>query len=989
LTYSSAQEAVNVQSNLIDIFETTPVATDSLLELYDKSIFADLDDYNQNPLSDDQKRAIIADQIAVLFISQHPVVSSDLSPAKIQGFGGEKAIQTQKMVEKVITYAERYDSEIIQMAQNRLFGMLANYRSFSFADELNELFDTNDQSLQTIVEPPRIIYLDEFGNLSDDIGVEGILFTPYSIENLHTEVLSDVPPADPYSIPLYKYSVGIDTLIVTDDDDNNLDCGDTDIKLSFNIVFGEEKINEIYYQVWINNNSSYNEHIDKTGATRDYTFDFSTIGGISCSVSVGDILTARVTVLDIYGFSNVFERKLFYPFDQESPAITEITSFQREDGSGLIDVYYYYQGVSEINPANVSLTYSTDNTSFSSVTTNVIGDIGLGIMPGYRKITWNPTGTLTDANDIAFMKITLTDVDESTNIGITESSVVIVDLSIPEVAIRKLSIKEEERMAESSSLSDSSDSSDSSFSSESSSSSEGHSSESSSSQSNSSSSSERYSESSSSSSGKYSESSSSSSLGYSESSSSSSLGYSESSSSSENYSESSSSSENYSESSSSSSEKYSESSSSSENYSESSSSENYSESSSSENYSESSSSEGYSESSSSENYSESSSSSENYSESSSSFGYSESSSSSENYSESSSSGELPISAALPGVTAGSRMVVGALNFSGGVPIVAYLAFAPVRSAWASDSVGETWGTLDFEDIDIVGSLREPSLAIVSGLPAVAYANGSSDSIKYARAISANGSSWNPEVVVDSSSGPLLSPSLKIISGRPAISYFDGGAGGKLSYLRSDDSTGSAWTGTAIIIPDTSADFGVGSSLLEVNGRPAIFYYDRDNNQVSYLRSDDSTGASWTVGNIQVIDSVTGAGGVSPILDMKIVSGRPAVVYSDNIAVESYYLRADDADGSAWTGTPQPIESTFGGNPKLSLAIVNNRPAVTIGNKYLRSDDINGASWTLGNTVTISDISIIYDLSVIKGKPAVAGTGTFEYRRSADLNGDVW
>ena len=538
LTYSPAQEAVNVQSNSIDIFETTPVSTDSLLELYEKSVFATLDNYNQNPLSDDQKRAIIADQISVLFISQHPVVSSDLSPSKIQGFGGEKAIQTQKNVKKVITYAERYDSEIIKLAQNRLFGMLANYRSFSFADELNELFDTNDQSTQTIVESPRIIYLNEFGNLSDDIGVEGILFTPYSIENLHTEILSNVPPADPYSIPLYKYSVGIDTLVITDNDDNELDCGDTDIKLSFNIVFGNEKINEIYYQVWINNNSSYNEYLDKSGDTRDHSFDFSPIGGLSCSASVGDILTARVTVLDIYGFSNVFERKLFYPLNQAKPAIIEITSFQREDGSGLIDVYYYYQGVSEINPANVSLTYSINNTSFSSITTNVIGDIGLGIMPGYRKITWNPTGTLTSTNDIAFMKISITDVDESTNMGITESSVVIVDLSIPEIAIRKLSIKEDELMAESSSLSDSSDSS---FSSESSESSGGFSSESSSSQSESSSSSLGFTSESSSSSLGFSESSSSSSEGFSESSSSSSLGFSESSSS-ENYSESSSSS---------------------------------------------------------------------------------------------------------------------------------------------------------------------------------------------------------------------------------------------------------------------------------------------------------------------------------------------------------------------------------------------------------------------------------------------------------------
>ena len=502
LTYSPAKEADLVKSNEIDIFVEDVHPVDDFLRLYEKSIFNTLDDVNQNPLSDDQKRAIIADQIAVLFMSQHPVVSSDLSPSKIQGFGGESAVQPQKIINKAITYAERYDSSIIQLAQNRLFGMIANYKSFSFANEINNLFSSNDQSEQALVEPPRIILMDESGLLQEDLGVEGVLFTPYSIENLHTEVLAEVPSANPISIPLYKYSVGIDILSVTNSDDLELSCGDDEIKLSFNVIFGEEKIQNIYYQTWIRKSNSYNEYNDTSGNTREYVLDFSDIGGISCSSGSGDVVTSRITIEDIYGFSNVFERHLFYSLDESDPAITEITSFQRQDGSGLIDVFYYYRGATEINPANITLTYSTDNASFSSIITNVIGDIGLGIMPGYRKITWNPTSVLTSSNDIAFMKIGLTDVDEVSNAGIITSSVVVVDLTVPEISIRKLSAREDEEMADSSSQSDSSSSS---FSSDSSSSSEGYSSSSSSS-----SSSEGYSSSSSSSSEGYSSSSSSS-----------------------------------------------------------------------------------------------------------------------------------------------------------------------------------------------------------------------------------------------------------------------------------------------------------------------------------------------------------------------------------------------------------------------------------------------------------------------------------------------
>jgi len=484
LTFNSAQESVNVQSDTINIFVQDPEPTDNLVQLFDKSVFSTLEQFNQNPLSNDQKRAIIADQIAVLFMSQHQVVSSDITPSKIQGFGGEKAVQPQKIIDKAITYSERFDPSIIQLAQNRLFGMLADYETFSFANEINSIFSNTSQSAQDITDPSRILYLDEFGNLNEDMGVNGVLFTPYSINNLHTEVLSKFPAPEAQSISLFKYSVGIDTLVVTDFSDEALDCGDTEVKVSYNIVFGEDKIDSIYYQAWLDNNNTYLEHTDKNGTSREHQFDFSTSGGITCTYSgltltKGDVVTVRVTVIDIFGFSNVFERKLFIPLLNDSSAITEITSFQREDGSGLIDVFYHYQGTSQINEANVSLTYSTDNTSFSSVTTNVIGDIGLGVMPGYRRIVWNPTSVLTESNDVAFIRLSLTDVDNISNAGLTESSVVVVDLSTPIVDIRKVSIEEEVLLEESSSMSDSSDSS---FSSESSTSSEGLSSSSSSSQ---------------------------------------------------------------------------------------------------------------------------------------------------------------------------------------------------------------------------------------------------------------------------------------------------------------------------------------------------------------------------------------------------------------------------------------------------------------------------------------------------------------------------
>jgi len=484
LTFNASAEAQYVQpdDSSLDIFESTPHASDNFNELYEKSVFSSLDDLNENEINNDQKRAIIADQIAVLFMSQHPVVTSDISPSKILGYGGEQAVQPQKILDKAITYSERYDDSIVNLVKDRLFGIIANYKTFSFADELDGKFGTLDQSVQNILDPPRIIHMDEFGYLSNKMGVEGVLFNPYVVESMHTEIMRKIPKDSIYEVPLYKNSIGVDLLRVTDFNNLALECGEEKIKLSFQVIFGEEKISSIYYQVWISNNNSYLEFNDLTGETRYNEFDFSTIGGIECTFSGddltnGDILTSRVTIVDIDGRSNVFERKQFFPLNHTVPAIIEVSSYQRQDGSGLIDVLYYYKGASEINPANVLLSYSTDNVTFSQITTNLIGDVGLGIMPGLRKITWNPSSILTETDDIAFVKITLTDVDENSNVGIIESSIVVVDLTTPIIDIRKITLKEEEIMEESSSISESSSSS---FSSDSSSSSENYSSSSSS-----------------------------------------------------------------------------------------------------------------------------------------------------------------------------------------------------------------------------------------------------------------------------------------------------------------------------------------------------------------------------------------------------------------------------------------------------------------------------------------------------------------------------
>jgi hypothetical protein len=69
LVYSGAKEIIEVNAGDLNILTSTPSYTDTLEQIFSDTIFDNLQSLNQNTLTSAQKRAIIADQIAVLFIS--------------------------------------------------------------------------------------------------------------------------------------------------------------------------------------------------------------------------------------------------------------------------------------------------------------------------------------------------------------------------------------------------------------------------------------------------------------------------------------------------------------------------------------------------------------------------------------------------------------------------------------------------------------------------------------------------------------------------------------------------------------------------------------------------------------------------------------------------------------------------------------------------------------------------------------------------------
>ena len=233
-------------------------------------------------------------------------------------------------------------------------------------------------------------------------------------------------------------------------------------------------------------------------------------------------------------------------------------------------------------------------------------------------------------------------------------------------------------------------------------------------------------------------------------------------------------------------------------------------------------------------------------------------------------------------------------------------------------------------------------------------------------------------------------SLVVVDGNPAISYYDS-AIGDLKYVRASDAGGGSW-GSPIVV-DSEGDVGRGTSLAVVNGNPAISYCDWTNRKLKYVRATDASGSAW--GTPIVVDSV---GQVERYNSLAVVNGNPAISYYVNDDLK--YVRASDASGGSW-GSPIVVRSAGDVGRYASLAVVNGNPAISYRDgglnddlKYVRANYADGSWW--GTPVTIdSSGNVGHDISlcVVNGNPAISyydsTNDDLKYVRASDASGGNW
>lgn len=305
----------------------------------------------------------------------------------------------------------------------------------------------------------------------------------------------------------------------------------------------------------------------------------------------------------------------------------------------------------------------------------------------------------------------------------------------------------------------------------------------------------------------------------------------------------------------------------------------------------------------------------------------------------------------------------------GNPAIAYHdeTNADLKFVRAVDANGTGWGAP--QTLDAAGSVGNyTSLAVVNGNPAISYHDISNVTLKYIRATNASGTAWGPPQTIDTTGFTGAHTSLAVVNGNPAISYQDN-ANGDLKYIRATDANGVAWGSPQAV---ASTNFvGLFTSLAVVNGNPAISYYSSTDADLKYVRASDADGTVWGTSPL-TIDS---SGSVGWYTSLVVVNGNPAISYYHFTNSDLKYVRATNASGTAW-GAPQTIHSIGIAGQFTSMMVVNGIPAISYEADdnlyYIRATDPNGTTWAAPQAIDASgDVGGYTSLEMVNGFPAIS------------------
>jgi hypothetical protein len=297
----------------------------------------------------------------------------------------------------------------------------------------------------------------------------------------------------------------------------------------------------------------------------------------------------------------------------------------------------------------------------------------------------------------------------------------------------------------------------------------------------------------------------------------------------------------------------------------------------------------------------------------------------------------------------------------------------LRFGRALNEEGTVWSTWSKLDVNLDTNVG-PSLGAIGGNAAVAYSDGQ---LKFLLLALKGGGA--PVVV---RKAPVGSVSLGEVNGRPAIAFYDLG----LYYVRANEPEGLTWP-TPVKV-DLSGRVGEYASLRVVNGRPAIAYYDRDRGDLRFVRAQDADGTAWETA--QTLDS---GGDVGQFANLMDIEGVPGVVYwAGGTTGDLKYIKATNADAKDW-GVPVLIDS--GGTVGEFASAAYDGEKVWAG-YYDRSNGTLKAATEGWNIQTLdggTSVGRFLSTAVMDGNPCLSyydeDNGDLKFTRALNTLGTSW
>lgn len=210
-----------------------------------------------------------------------------------------------------------------------------------------------------------------------------------------------------------------------------------------------------------------------------------------------------------------------------------------------------------------------------------------------------------------------------------------------------------------------------------------------------------------------------------------------------------------------------------------------------------------------------------------------------------------------------------------------------------------WKTVTVDSANSVGF--HSSLVETANGPAIAYYDDTNQDLLYAHSSTANGDSaadWS-FVRVASAGNAGQYCSLAMVKGNPAISYLwaINADENDMMYTRSSTSSGanaSDWEFKEVDL--LNASVGSFSSLAVISGHPAVSYYNIEDTDLMYARSNNDTGVGATVWTPVKIHQTPDTDFVGFGTSLAEIDGKPHIAYLEFFPYLLWYARSSTAEG---------------------------------------------------------------------------------------------